>query len=183
MKNKTKLFVLAVFILVGGYFLINIFIGKLTYNVGGQRGYSKSLIESKERDVFVKKLNHKITPNSLKLNSNYAFFIERGFNYGNNSIFVTDSLIGNNQDSPYQLIYGCINPCKKFKSCNYDCDKEKYIHRDTLVLLESSSAFKLELENDFIRDTITYDILYNTLQSYKVDTIGKIKVWDSKILN
>ena len=31
------------------------------------------------------------------------FFIERGFNYGNNSIFVTDSSIGKNQDSPISL--------------------------------------------------------------------------------
>ena len=183
MKNKAKSFIIVFFILVGGYFLINIFIGKLTYRVGGQRGYSSSIMESKERGVFVEKLNHKIIPNNLKINSNYVFFIERGFNYGVNSIFVTDSLKGNDQDFPYQLIYGCIDSCEKFKSCNYDCDKKKYIQRDTLVLLESSSAFKLELSNNYVNDTITYDVLFNHKKGasiIKVDTIGKIKVWGSK---
>ena len=178
MKKLPKLLVIALFILVGCYFLFSIVIGKLTYTVGGQRGYSSSVQESKERGVFVKKVNHKIIPNSLKLSSNYVFFIERGFNYGNNGIFVTDSLIGKNQDSPYQLIYGCINPCEKFKPCDYNCNEKKHKRSDTLILLKSSSKFRLELANEFIRDTITYDILYNTLKSYKVDTIGKIKVWD-----
>ena len=155
----------------------------LGYKVGGQRGYSKSVEESKERGVFVKELSYKIIPDTLQLDREVVFFIEEGFRYGSGSIFVTDTLI--DKTYPYQLIFSrCRRACRTFKSCNYNCDTERNSTKDTIVSisLEKNSAERLELANNFIRDTITYDILYNIFPSYKVDTIGKIKVWGKTFL-
>ena len=157
-------------------------LGTLGYTSGGKRGFSNSIQESKERGMFIKELKYEIIPTNLELNPKVLFFIEKGFNYGSNSIFKTDSLI--NDFSPYQLVSSrCRFYCEKFKSCEYDCDKKNYLVRDTIILLENSSSQRLELENSYFNDTIVYDVLYNKkgkngISIVKVDTIGKIKVWD-----
>ena len=170
MKGKYFLFFISIFVLI--IFTIR-FIGKSTYSLGGQRGYSNSLQESTERKTFVKELDYKITPNNLKLN--LVFFIEKGFRYGRNSILQSDTLINDSQ--PYQLICGCKVVCEKYKSCNYDCDIKQFTSRDTIISLKGKYHKKLKLKRKSIKDTIIYDILVNR-NIYEVDTIGQIKVWD-----
>ena len=165
------------------FVLIVIYSCGLGYKAGGKRGYSNSISESKERGVFVKELSYKMIPDALQLDKEVIFYIERGFRYGSGSIFVTDTLM--DKSYPYQLVFSrCRNACEKFQSCNYDCDKKSYIGNDTIISisLEKDSAERLELEKGFIRDTVTYDVLYNIFPSYKIDTIGKIKVWDKAFL-
>jgi len=179
MKKNKYLWILSLLVLI---FIIFNLLGALTYTSGGKRGYSESIQESKERGVFIKELKYQITPPNLELNPMVIFFIEKGFKYGSNSIFKTDSLI--NDFSPYQLVISnCRFYCEKFKSCEYDCNKKTYFVRDTIILLENSSSPILELENGYVTDTIVYDVLYNKkgkngISIVKVDTIGKIKVWD-----
>lgn len=177
MKKIIWLRVILIIIIVG-FQLISC----LNYNSGGKRGYSKSIQESKERGVFIKELKYQITPTNLELNPEVIFFIEKGFKYGGNSIFKTDSLI--NDFFPYQIVLSrCRFYCKKFKSCEYDCNKKKHFVRDTIILLENSSSSRLELENGYVNDTIKYNVLYNKkdengISIIKVDTIGKIKVYE-----
>jgi hypothetical protein len=177
MKKIVRFIAVLIIIIVGSQL-----ISCLNYTSGGKRGYSESLQESKERGVFIKELKYQITPTNLELNPKVIFFIEKGFKYGSNSIFKTDSLI--DDFSSYQLISSrCRFYCKKFKSCEYDCSKNKHFVRDTIILLENSSSPILELENGYVNDTIVYDVLYNKkgrngISIVKVDTIGKIKVWE-----
>lgn len=78
-----KLFLIIISIcvlLIIGFYIITK--GKGTYEISEGIGYSKTMEESKERGVFVKELGYKIIPNSIYLNENISFFIEKGFRYG-----------------------------------------------------------------------------------------------------
>ena len=143
--SKRLKFVLIGLLLLGLYFGFNLLIGRLTYTVGGQRGYSFSINESKERGVFIKKLKYEVIPDSLKLNHHYTFFIEKGFSYGKNSIFQTDSLTGKELKYPYQIVFRCEKPCEKYRSCDFDCKKKKFVRKDTFVQLPSPKKISFEL--------------------------------------
>ena len=148
--------------------LFFLFSCNLSYKLSGKEGYSKSLQESKDRSTFIKSLQYKIIPENTNSSIKIDFFIERAFNYGDKSIFETKIIEDN-----YQLI---------FSKCNSPCEEKSNIINDTIVLLENSSSSRLNLNNSFLKDTITYDLIYNyKLGSSikRVDTIGKIKVWDS----
>jgi len=161
--------------------IIFLFSCNLGYKLGGEEGYSKSLQESKNRNSFIKSLQFKITPEKMKSKIKLNFFIERAFNYGDKSIFETKIIEGN-----YQLVFSrCNIPCEEKKDCNYNCKEKSNRINDTIILLKNSSSSRLNLDNSFLRDTVTYDLIYNYKVGNmikRVDTIGEIKVWDSSVL-
>jgi hypothetical protein len=192
MKNNIKTIGIVIICFLLIYFTFNSLISKLTYAVGNERGYSRSLQESKQRGVFIKKLKYQSIPDSLKQTLDYVFFIEKGFSYGDNSVFKTDSLTGEDLKLPYQVIFGCKKPCKKYGGCDFDCNKKKYIRKDTMIALrqnENSNFIRrgvvkkhkyILFKENFINslDTLIYDVIVDDIKNYKVDTIGQIKVWE-----
>ena len=161
-KNK-EIFIIFFFLIfiIGGIISLKL-IGELSYKIGGQRGHSYTIMESKNRGVFIKNARYQFSPIDLKLN-NFSIFIEKGFIYGQNKASITDNL-GEN-DYPYQLII--------------------YQKRDNSSLKDTIIAYKndvlnlqqyMPLKEPTLNDTIKLYVLVNE-SIYKVDTIGEIKVW------
>lgn len=176
MKTNLNPLKLTIIVFICIILILNI-ISFLVYQSGGKRGYSLSLEESKARKVFIKELSYEAFPKELKINAEYVFYIERGFCYGMFSIFETQPIPLKNKN-PYQLVFGCKKPCEPFKACDFNCKEKKYNVRETIILLHNSSAEQLILNDNFLRDTVYYDIIYSKFSSFKTDTIGYIKVWD-----
>ena len=188
--KKVKLIGIIAFCLIVIYFMFTGLMSKLTYTVGSERGYSLSLQESKQRGIFIRELNYQVIPDNLNINSDYVFYIEKGFSYGENSALDTDPLAKEEQQFPYQVIFGCIKPCKKYGGCDFDCDTKKYVRKDTMIILkkDNNTNFKkenfkkhkyLQLKERLLssRDTLIYDIIVDNIKNYNVDTIGRIRVW------
>ena len=76
--------------------------GKGAYKTSGGLGYSTTISESKSRGVYICKYRCVIIPDSIKLNSNFQYFLEKGFRYGEWSTEKTDTLLGN-EGYRYQL--------------------------------------------------------------------------------
>jgi hypothetical protein len=79
--KKIGLYVLGVFVLLFAIFY-TVTGGGIEHRNSGGRGFSDTIEESKERKVFVKKLDFKIVPDSIKLIKGKTFYIERGYRYG-----------------------------------------------------------------------------------------------------
>lgn len=91
MKKNMLLFIAFLFIIVLGY-KISLIIYKGAYKVGGTKGYSNSIIESKERGVFVEELDFVIVPDSLGVIDGKKFYIEKSWRYGEYDSKVTDTI-------------------------------------------------------------------------------------------
>ncbi|PKP29176.1 MAG: hypothetical protein CVU01_01225 [Bacteroidetes bacterium HGW-Bacteroidetes-18] len=91
MKKIIILFIGIIFVIFIAYKTVSI-LYTAGYKIGGTMGYSRTIIESKERGVFVKELEYIIIPDSIKLIKGKRFFIEKGFRYGESSAKVTSPL-------------------------------------------------------------------------------------------
>jgi len=161
--RKNLLPLLTIKILIGGFIFFWIFLSNLSYKIGGKRGYSVSLKDSRERNIFIKSLNYEFTPKEIELEG-FSVYIERGFRYGDKLYKVTDSLgIDKYQ---YQFVMNRMGKWKNFG--------------DTIVTFNediNSLRKYMPLENPRLKDTLILNVLINR-SMYLVDTIGIVKVFD-----
>jgi hypothetical protein len=156
MSNKNKIGLIFLSVLIFLIIMLGYnFLSKLGYKVGGTRGFSKTIEESKKKGVFVKELDYKIIPDTLDVLYKPTFFLERGFLYGKSSVKQVLNL--DEKEDKYQLRReGATNFLEK-----------KYIYY----------AKKTMFKN--IPDTIKYDIILSKdyLIKKKVK-IGKLILFD-----
>jgi len=152
---------ITVVILIGGSIYFWTFLSGLGYKIGGKRGHSKSIKDSKERNVFIKTLGYEFIPNDLELEG-FSVYIEKGFRYGEKSYKVTDTL--GTDEYQYQLVLSRKNKWNNFG--------------DTVVTSNNINSLReyMPLENPEIKDTLFLNILINK-SMYVVDTIGIVKVY------
>lgn len=161
MKNKIFIFIGFLIIILLIIYLWS-FLGGISYKVGNQRGYSKSLIESKNRGVFVKELSYKFVPNQLKIQG-FSVYIEKGFRYGENNIYETNNL--EKDEYPYQLTFNYKKDIKELNDTVVSYQNDIY----SLQGYQSLKAVNLE-------DTLILNITYYR-DLFEVDSLGVIKVW------
>ena len=104
--NKTLKWALSIILLLLlGYFglgYLSSYIGWYGYKKWKYRVATQNILESKQRNVFVKELNYKIDsfPDTL---TNFHVYIEKGFKYGHNSS--SETVLLTNSNFPYQLSF------------------------------------------------------------------------------
>ncbi len=118
MNLKSKIYrliilVLAVLLVLAIYFFVKTN-GKGFYMWSKALSQSKTIEESKSREVFIFELDYEIHPDTIKINDGVHFFLEKGFRYGENSINVTDSLLPSD-NFKYQTVTEFQKEKKVFK--------------------------------------------------------------------
>lgn len=111
---------------------------KSSYKLGNALGYSKSIEESKKRDVFIKELSFKVIPDSIKTIDSVVFFIEKRWRYGINS--AKQTLPIKNGELKYSFIK--TQNAELFEDSKYALGKGDSIYFNNL------------------KDTIKFDIVY-----------------------
>lgn len=135
--KKVFLFFFMLIVIFISYFML-LTKGKGSYKHSELLGYSRSIEESMRRKVFIKKLNFKVIPDSIKTNEKVVFFIERRWRYGTYS---SEETIPIKED---ELKYSFLKEQNKdlFKNNEFSLGKG------------DSITFNL------LKDTIMFDIIY-----------------------
>jgi len=156
--NKKKSFIKYLFIisllLIIFYFLVGYvssYIGYFVYNKHNIRRYTSSLIESKERNVFVKKLNYSIC-NDIEIKN---VFIEKGFRWGSSD--KKTKVFKDSLNFPYQIIF------------DYKEKQGKY-----LVYIPDNRKL---IKNKSINDTLQFKIYLRDFDNKLVKEVF-IKIWE-----
>lgn len=132
------------------------------------RRASISIEESKTRKVFIKKLKFKM--NNSKLENRIDFFLEKGYKWG----YLSSKNTRTNEikDNDSCQVVGIYK--SKFKS--------KGAFGDTLLISNDYYTINKNIPVDCnqMNDTLKFYLVVNR-SMYKIDTISKISVWNSKI--
>ena len=151
------LFSVIIYYLIG---FISSYIGWYGYKKWEYRIATKSIEESKSRNVFVKELNYQI--NDLNVNlPNFKPYIEYGFRYGKKSFKETKVI--ENTKFPFQLSFNNKSAIKTTIR----------IRENQLLKFDSCDASWGFLKKAELPDTIILDI---NIEGEKIQT-GFIKVW------
>lgn len=160
-KNLILLLFIGLAVLILFYFSNKI--GWYGYKKWEYRVQSKSIAESKQRNVFVKELNFMIDSTNLNKDFEFRPFIERGFKRGKHTSQET-------------------NPIKFSKfpfNFSYNQPKEGsigiFIIKEDLNKFDSANLTWGYLREPYLKDTITLEIIGE--DSIGTEMYGKIKIW------
>jgi len=163
MKTKNiilwLLSIVITFLLIG---FISNYIGWYGYKKWEHRVSSKSIDESKKRNVFVKDLNYKIDSTNLD-NFNFAFFIEKGYKFGKHSS--KETKVVKNSKYPYNFSFN-----------HPDQSIGILIPKEVLSDFDSANLTRGYLKNPHLNDTIY--LIIGGQDSKGKNIYGNIKVWD-----
>ncbi|WP_109434968.1 MULTISPECIES: hypothetical protein [Aquimarina] len=157
-----SIIILIVAIIGLGYF--NSYIGYHGYNKDSYRRFSKTVRESKERKVFIKKLNYKANTDSVEI---LNVFIEKGYRWRNSSDEIVklekdDSLVRNTPKLPFQVVVSFKKDQKFGKLSVFSGEKyNKY------------SPF-IPIERNVLTDTVSFNLILENRN------VGKVKAWENK---
>lgn len=143
-------------IFMGAYFYFTG--GKGAYKVGGGLGYSRTISESKNREVFLYRLDYQIKPDSILFESYPNFFMEKGFRYGEWRASDTEPLL--DTDKPYQISFN-----NEINTFNYDLFIEDYYEMDIWRF------------NSIDLDTIKYNLLTKIPLYDSIYKVGELKLF------
>lgn len=137
------------FIIVVIYFLLgylNSYVGYYGYNKHKVRRYSSSLIESKQRNVFVRKLSYSLS-NDIKINN---VFIEKGFRWGSSD----EETLEYNDSSKlnYQIIFDYKE--KQGKYLIYIPKNRKLLKTDRIIDTIQFKIFVRDYKNQLLKEDI-----------------------------
>lgn len=144
-------------------FCVNKYFGWYAYEKYDLRRYSSCMVESKNRKVFIKKLNYSVSPDSINFD-NLNFYIEKGYKWGKHSS--TQTNIIKNTNYLYQISF-------KIKNNEYQLNFSNIIDCDSCVI---NTYF---LKERYLNDTLEIDVFkQKKTQIINFDSVGKIKIWD-----
>lgn len=164
MIRIVKYVIIVAALLVIGIFLLGYlssFVGWYGYKKWRYRVLTSTIAESKNRNVFVRKLSYQILDFGDSLD-NFEAYIEKGFRFGYHSSEETRQIT--NSRYPYQLSF-TAHPRQNI-SIN--------IIQDNLTKFDSSNSSWGFLKDSVLKDTIELEIHEQGVHP------GKIKVWQPK---
>ncbi|TSE08127.1 hypothetical protein [Aquimarina algiphila] len=154
-----SIIILIVAIIGLGYF--NSYIGYHGYNKDTYRRFSETIKESKERKVFIKKLNYNTKADNVEI---LDVFIEKGYRWGNSSdetakLEQDDSLARNTPELPFQVVVSFKKDQKNGKLSVFSGGEyNKY------------SPF-IPIDSDILKDTVSFNLILENKH------VGKVKAW------
>ena len=156
-------------IAIGIYFIlgfVNSFFGWYGYEKWKYRRATRGdLTESKERNVYIKNLEFKLTPKNDSLEFNA--FIEKGFTFGKHSSNQTD-LIKSKTDFPYQVSFS----------------QKDTLNKVTFDLLPITKMDSIDYFVVYLRKPELNDTIYLKIRKWEnkigTDSIGFIKIYEKK---
>lgn len=141
------------------YFFSNIYFGWYGYEKWKYRRSTRgNIIESKERNIYVKKLRYIVNPQNLKYKFNC--YIEKGYTFGHYSMY--DTQVVTNTKFPFQVSVSQL-----------DTINDIYFSINKKSKVDSMDSYVVYLNKNYLKDTIYVDVIKNN-----TDTIGKIKVFE-----
>lgn len=157
--------ILLILILIVGLGFVNSYFGYQAYNKDIYRRFSKTLEESKNREIFIKELKFHCTNKNIKIKN---VFVEKGYKWGEKSsketqlINLNDTIAKNTPRLPYQVVVSFNESQKLGKVSVFSGGKyNKY------------SPFIPIMENSF-NDTLKFKLMLNNKKA------GNLLVWDDK---
>lgn len=172
MKKNVLYIIVTLFSVLLLLILVNSYFGWFGYEKWKYRRDTRGdFKESLRRDVYIRKMNFSISPDSLMESYNIndtLFYVEQGYSFGYFSSESTRKLNEKNNKYPYQLLRNNIDVV--------------FLKKDNPLFKDSIESYKLLLSEPKIKDTLYFRLLYrkglNVVDSKQTDTLGVVKVFN-----